>query len=201
MTQTLQPSGYYSYVSNQETNCAGCGLLKHTPLRIDKMGGYVCLTCIDKQLESLLDDPIVSYEDFTESVGLMLSAIGYTEEYARQWPKEKVSVTFKRWFDEQLEKARNEKPEQQTIVGWMDADGEYFSLNSHEKFGYGSIPIYKIITQSEQLEKEKVEHPTKPCFMCQGRGWYYMAHAYPPGMTAPETKINCTQCVSTQLIY
>ena len=42
------------------------------------------------------------HNDFLETVGLMLDAIGYTEDYARQWPKEKVSVTFKRWFDEKL---------------------------------------------------------------------------------------------------
>lgn len=46
----------YSYASTQSTRCAGCGELKHTPLRIDAMGGYVCLTCIDKKLGSLLDE-------------------------------------------------------------------------------------------------------------------------------------------------
>lgn len=44
--------GTFTYSSRQATNCAGCGLLKHTPLRVDEMGGYVCLTCIDKQLDS-----------------------------------------------------------------------------------------------------------------------------------------------------
>lgn len=34
------------------------------------------------------------------------------------------------------------------------------------------------------------------CFMCHGKGWYYTAHAYPPGMTAPETKIKCTKCAA-----
>ena len=41
------------------------------------------------------------HADFVETVGLMLAAIGYKEDYARQWPKEKASVTFRRWFDEQ----------------------------------------------------------------------------------------------------
>lgn len=40
----------------QATNCAGCGEHKHTPLRIDAMGGYVCLTCIDKKLGCLLGE-------------------------------------------------------------------------------------------------------------------------------------------------
>jgi len=44
----------FTYSTMQATNCAGCGQHKHTPLRIDAMGGYVCLTCIDKRLEGLL---------------------------------------------------------------------------------------------------------------------------------------------------
>jgi len=45
----------YTYTSVQATKCASCGRRKHTPLRIDKMGGYVCLTCIDRKLVELLD--------------------------------------------------------------------------------------------------------------------------------------------------
>ncbi|WP_185837649.1 hypothetical protein [Pseudomonas aeruginosa] len=43
----------WTYASTQATNCAGCGERKHTPLRVDWMGGYVCLTCIDEKLEAL----------------------------------------------------------------------------------------------------------------------------------------------------
>jgi len=46
------------------------------------------------------------YADYVETVGKMLEAVGYTEAYALQWPKEKASVTFKRWFDEQISAAR-----------------------------------------------------------------------------------------------
>lgn len=46
----------YTYASTQATNCAGCGEYKHTPLRIDAMGGYVCLTCIDHKLGTLLGE-------------------------------------------------------------------------------------------------------------------------------------------------
>lgn len=46
----------YAYASKQATTCAGCGEYKHTPLRIDAMGGYVCLTCIDNKLSSLLGE-------------------------------------------------------------------------------------------------------------------------------------------------
>lgn len=45
----------WTYASEQETNCAGCGVRKHTPLRVDWMGGYVCLTCIDAKLEELYE--------------------------------------------------------------------------------------------------------------------------------------------------
>lgn len=46
----------YTYASTQATNCAGCGKYKHTPLRVDAMGGYVCLTCIDKKLGTVLGE-------------------------------------------------------------------------------------------------------------------------------------------------
>jgi hypothetical protein len=43
----------FTYVSKQATTCAVCGKVKHTPLRNDAMGGYVCLTCIDRELARL----------------------------------------------------------------------------------------------------------------------------------------------------
>ncbi len=46
----------YAYASKQATTCASCGKHKHTPLRIDAMGGYVCLTCIDQKLGALLGE-------------------------------------------------------------------------------------------------------------------------------------------------
>ena len=36
---------------------------------------------------------------------------------------------------------------------------------------------------------------SKPCFMCHGQGWHYIAYAYPPGVTVPKVKMACTQCV------
>ena len=48
-----RPPNDYTYASKQETNCAVCGQRKHTPLRNDTMGGYVCLTCIDRELERM----------------------------------------------------------------------------------------------------------------------------------------------------
>lgn len=46
----FSPVPEFTYSSTQTTKCAGCGEHKHTPLRRDEMGGYVCLTCIDKAL-------------------------------------------------------------------------------------------------------------------------------------------------------
>jgi hypothetical protein len=51
-----QAAAVPTYSSTQATECAGCGKRKHTPLRIDAMGGYVCLTCIDQKLGSLLGE-------------------------------------------------------------------------------------------------------------------------------------------------
>ena len=42
------------YHSDQHTICAVCGKDKHTPLRRDDMGGYVCLTCIDREMDALM---------------------------------------------------------------------------------------------------------------------------------------------------
>ena len=46
-----------TYSSTQATNCAVCGQHKHTPLRVDRLGGYVCLTCIDKELAKEPSNP------------------------------------------------------------------------------------------------------------------------------------------------
>lgn len=37
----------------QRTKCAVCGQSEHTPIRIDSMGGYVCLSCVEAALLSL----------------------------------------------------------------------------------------------------------------------------------------------------
>ena len=39
--------------SKQATICAVCEKYKHTPMRNDAMRGYVCLTCIDRELTRL----------------------------------------------------------------------------------------------------------------------------------------------------
>ena len=36
-----------------KTTCAVCKEVKHTPIRNDTMGGYVCLSCVDKEIERL----------------------------------------------------------------------------------------------------------------------------------------------------
>jgi hypothetical protein len=44
-------------------------------------------------------------QDLRDTIAALLDAIGYPDEYASRFPKEKASVTFKRWFDEQLRAA------------------------------------------------------------------------------------------------
>lgn len=53
-------------------------------------------------------DSAVSAQDLHDSIKAIFDAVGYTEAYAMQWPKEKVSVTFRRWFDEQIALATQE---------------------------------------------------------------------------------------------
>ena len=64
-----------TYSSTQATNCASCGEHKHTPLRIDAMGGYVCLTCIDKKLGGMLGE--FGYEPDVEIDALRREAERY----------------------------------------------------------------------------------------------------------------------------
>lgn len=65
----VQDGPALTYSSTQATKCAGCGEHKHTPLRVDAMGGYVCLTCIDKKLGGLLGE--FGYEDDPQLAGLV----------------------------------------------------------------------------------------------------------------------------------
>ena len=45
-------------IVNHKTSCAVCGENKHCPIRNNTMGGYVCLTCVDKELEKLQSENI-----------------------------------------------------------------------------------------------------------------------------------------------
>ena len=65
-TPPTQPKIEPTYQSFQQTVCAGCGCLKHTPLRRDEMGGYVCLTCIDKRLDQMEDERTLDSENVQE---------------------------------------------------------------------------------------------------------------------------------------
>ena len=42
-------------VVEQKSTCAACLKFKATPLRVDNMGGYVCLTCVNAKLDELFD--------------------------------------------------------------------------------------------------------------------------------------------------
>lgn len=61
-------------------------------------------------------------EDLRDTISAIFKAVGYTEEYARQWPKEKASVTFKRWFDERVAAARASSPAGQAQPSTPESD-------------------------------------------------------------------------------
>lgn len=83
----IAPKSSFSYASTQATNCAGCGKKKHTPLRIDAMGGYVCLSCIDKKLGGFLGEfgkeNIVDTQEINFQAGWKLVPIDATGDMFR----------------------------------------------------------------------------------------------------------------------
>jgi hypothetical protein len=73
-----------------------------------------------------------AHQDLADTIAAMLAAVGYTEEYARQWPKEKASVTFKRWFDEQIAAARGVAvagANHAAFKAWADREGRDTACN------------------------------------------------------------------------
>ncbi|KAJ09082.1 hypothetical protein M003_18005 [Pseudomonas aeruginosa IGB83] len=82
----------WTYASTQATNCAGCGEHKHTPLRVDWMSGYVCLTCIKRKLEALRSRAVVIPDAKAArvilddgSAGGLFSSVEAAEEWASIW--------------------------------------------------------------------------------------------------------------------
>ena len=71
-----------TYASSQATECAGCRQYKHTPLRVDAMGGYVCLTCIDRQLCGMLGEfgypPPPGHFDLVQHLHRQIEFSGHT---------------------------------------------------------------------------------------------------------------------------
>ena len=82
-------------------------------------------------------------------------------------------------------------------ISYVSADG----TNKTAIHGHNAIGDYKAIDADATSEPiyalaQPVQAESKPCFMCHGQGWHYIAHAYPPGVTVPKVKIACTQCVA-----
>ena len=75
--------------------------------------------------------PVQQDSDLRDTIAAMLDAVGYPDEYALSWPKEKASVTFKRWFDEQLAKAAGEvqqEPCREALAELLAAEEAKFPL-------------------------------------------------------------------------
>jgi hypothetical protein len=51
--KTTIPIDFNALPKEQEAKCAVCDSLGPTPIRNDKMGGYVCLKCVDRELSRL----------------------------------------------------------------------------------------------------------------------------------------------------
>ena len=58
--ETAETAGCQAICCTQKTKCAVCLEYKHTPLRRDEMGGYVCLTCIDGRLDQVDDELVMA---------------------------------------------------------------------------------------------------------------------------------------------
>lgn len=85
----------YTYASAQHTECAMCGEDRHTPVRIDRLGGYICLKCIDRELENGNQVPNIVYE--------LINAVapeGYGE-YMRLDPTEYTITGRVKWLAQQ----------------------------------------------------------------------------------------------------
>ena len=91
----------YTYCTTQATRCAGCGKHKHTPLRVDWMGGYVCLTCIDKKLDEQYDQLNPDEEDVrpADTLVALLALLRRVEQMAAYYEAPKG---FFDWLDQQV---------------------------------------------------------------------------------------------------
>ena len=177
-----QPDQEPTYASTQATNCAGCGEHKHTPLRIDAMGGYVCLTCIDKKLGSLLgefgyaqpeQEPVamlerdpsigrlrVTYEDAVTELDEGVYPL-YTKPQG--W-RDNVAQAYLKGFDEgcksMLEKNQNEPVAYLTkrkiggTEGLLRADMVDKSTKNQETHDF--IPLYTTPPQRNPLTDEQI---------------------------------------------
>jgi hypothetical protein len=129
-----QALAQYTYTSAQATNCAGCGQHKHTPLRVDAMGGYVCLTCIDKKLEDFFAQqvPVVdereAFEEWISSKGVSVERLGADArpEVAGQYIE--CELGWEAW---QARAALAQSPARMEPVAWYacQSDVSYIGCN------------------------------------------------------------------------
>lgn len=124
------PEGEYTYASKQATHCAGCSKYKHTPLRIDAMGGYVCWTCIDQKLGSLLGEfgyPGVA----AQPLQARPVAFGKTVEHIAAWFDARANVKYSGRFiaseirralreDAEAAPAPQEAPTDAQMLDWLE---------------------------------------------------------------------------------
>jgi uroporphyrinogen-III decarboxylase len=151
----------YTYASKQATKCAQCGEHKHTPLRIDAMGGYVCLTCIDKKLGSLLGEfgypepeqeqvePVL--DDFIHKV------VRYTQPHldatCKDWKKEFDECKY--WLKAAHAINTATKQEQAEPIAWAQPySNEHVSIFKDK---YHTVPLYTAPKGQTELLRQALE--------------------------------------------
>jgi len=77
----------------QETNCAMCGELKETPLRLDFLGGYVCLSCIDNYITMNHNMNEITEENTVKAIKFFEDEIEYQKEKVMELETSLADIT------------------------------------------------------------------------------------------------------------
>jgi hypothetical protein len=79
-------------------------------------------------------------QDLRDTIRAVFDAVGYPTEYALQHRKEKVSVTFKRWFDEQM-RQREAAPQEPFCYVQVNKQGD-ITRTVKRKDSWARTPLY-----------------------------------------------------------
>lgn len=129
--------------STQATTCAECGKHKDTPLRVDAMGGYVCLTCIDKKLCSLLGE--LGYSKPEQDP---IANVSNMVEQPKQEPVQEPVV----WTWD----TKNQRD------GFLDAHFQFSKPESHSLI-MNLRPLYTEPPQRKPLDIQRIKHIATYC--------------------------------------
>ena len=152
-----QPEQKPTYTSTQSTNCASCGEHKHTPPRIDAMGGYVCLTCIDKKLGALLGEfGYAQQPEQREWVGQTDS--GHTLKTALLNLEVDANAIFNYPPNETSQNVRN-------VINWYAASIRTFTSDEVEPLGH--MDALRLADEIDPLTRKA--HPDNLTMSCAAK--------------------------------